>query len=677
MLTGTRFQAGFFHGSIVLLLGLWFCAYPSFGEVVASADKPGKDLAEMSLEDLMQVQVTSVSKKQERGWDAAAAITVVTGDDIRRSGATSLAEALRLVPGLDVAKLDANKWAISVRGLNDRFANKLLVLIDGRTVYTPLFAGVFWEAQDVLLEDVDRIEVIRGPGGTMWGANAVNGVINVITKKAGETQGGVAVAGSGTEERGFGGFRYGGKLSDRSQYRLYLKYFDRDAGTLKSSEPGEDGWHVGQLGFRSDTAFSDDDTLTVQGDFYYGDSGSIFVLPSLWPPFKYEQAGGCLYSGENILARWEHRSSESSTTQLQVYYDQTRRRDMLSGHRNDTWDMDLQQRIELSDRHSVVWGVGWRFLRHVSQPTWYISLEPSTCDNWIASTFVQDEISLADNRLRLTIGSKFEYNDYSEFEAQPNVRLAWLPNEKHTVWAAVSRAVRTPSRSERDVRLNAIGAPFLLGSNFGNPDLKTEELLAYEIGYRVNPLKHITFDLTAFYNQYDKLRTIELSTPFLELLPLPPHLVLPFIGANNMEAESYGAELAVEWQPVSSCRVRAWYSRLMIRTGLHAKGLDIVSETGADSAPQSQFGLRISADLRKDLELDAVLRYVDAIPSLHVDAYPSLDLRLGWHPNDALEIAVVGQSLLRNQHGEFTPSLVTTVSAEVDRGVYGEITWRF
>jgi len=622
--------------------------------------------------------VTSVSKKEQKLSEAAAAIDVITQDDIRRSGATSIPEALRVVPGLQVARLDANKWAVSARGFNGRFANKLLVLIDGRSVYTPLFSGVWWDAQNVLLEDIARIEVIRGPGATLWGANAVNGVINIITKDAKDTQGGLVTIGHGTEERGFGEFRYGGTLGDNAHYRVYARYFDRERSVAASGDYGADEWDVAQGGLRVDWEVSDSDSLTLQGDIHSGTVGERQTMASLSPPYEQTFDNDDDVAGGNILGRWNHTFSDTSGMSFQLYYDRSDRDHMIIGEVRDTFDLDFQHRFALDDRHEIVWGLGYRLSRDDIDNSFTLSFDPDSRNDQLLSAFVQDEITLIEDQLKLTPGAKLEHNDYTGFEFQPSARLLWMPHEKHTVWAAVSRAVRTPSRVESYGRVNRyVLPPATLMSMFGDRDFDSEELLAHELGYRVQPMDRLSLDIATFYNIYENLRTVELGTPFPETSPAPPHLVVPLFADNKMDGETYGIEVAADWRPLDWWRLEAGYTYLQVVLHLDDDSTDTLSEGAEGESPHNQFSLRSSMDLPRNLELDSCLRYVDNLPGLGVDSYLTLDVRLGWKPTENLELFVVGQNLLDSHHAEFESTFFGVHATEVEHSVYAGLTWRF
>jgi iron complex outermembrane receptor protein len=645
------------------------------------------DLTELSLEDLMDIEITSVAKKAQKLSEAAAAVFVITQEDIRRSGATSIPEALRMAPGLEVARIDANKWAVTSRGFNGRFANKLLVLIDGRTVYTPLYSGVYWDMKDTLLEDIDRIEVIRGPGASLWGANAVNGVINIITKSAKDTQGGLIVAGAGTEEQGFGAVRYGGKLGQDIDSRAYVKYFDRDSGVFSSGENGADQWDILRAGFRMDWQRSGPDALTLEGDIYDGEAGVTVVTKSFDPYAPPTLDEDDSISGANLLCRWKHSVSDSSEVALQVYYDRTERNGVVLDQIHDTFDLDLQQQFAPGKRHEIVWGLGYRFVSDDIRNTFYGSWDPDSRDDDLFSGFVQDDITLIKNRLRLTLGSKFEHNDYTGSEIQPNGRLMWTPHDGHSIWTAVSRAVRTPSRTEEDGRLNttvlAPGSllPLFPGygvvSLFGDGDYESEELLAYELGYRAQPTDQFSVDIAAFFNDYSNLRTLEPGNPFLEVSPSPAHLVFPFTVGNKMDGETYGVEVAADWRASDWWRIQASYTYLQIQLDLDRDSGDTLSESAEGDSPHHQVSLRSSMDIVSDLALDLWVRYVDDLPSQDVDSYITLDVRLGWKLHEDVELSVIGQNLLDDHHPEYKPEFIDTIPTEVQRSVYGKVTWQF
>jgi iron complex outermembrane receptor protein len=666
------------------ILGLGWLSASCPAAEASAGDKEPPDFGGLEIEELTLIKVTSVSKKEELLSTAPAAIHVITQDDIRRSGVTTIPEALRMAPGLQIARIDGHTWGVSSRGFNDVFANKLLVMIDGRSIYTPLFSGVHWDHQHVFLEDVDRIEVVRGPGASLWGANAVNGVINVISKSSKETQGGIVTGGGGTEERGFGGVRYGGKISEHAFYRIYGDYFDRDATTLPDGSGAQDSWRSGQGGFRTDWDVSPRDLLTFQGDVYGGSFNRVLreavpVPPSFIRAYQDRIGAG----GANFLSRWTHTFSEESELSLQAYYDGMERRSQILHERRHTFDLDGQYRFAWGDRQDVIWGLGYRVSHNDLHSSPSLKFDRPSQTTELFSAFVQDEISLVKDRLDLTLGTKLEHNDYTGFELQPSGRLNFKINERQSVWGAVSRAVRTPSQAEDDITIlqqeflapNPL-APATLVRGFvtvsGNRDFLSEELLAYEIGYRVRPHDRLAFDVAGFYNTYDHLRTIEVGP-----VPLSPPLHIASQGDNLMSGETYGVELGAHWQAASWWRWSGTYSYLQMQLHLDPGSRDRTSEGAEGDSPHHQFALRSSMDLPRRIEFDVALRYVDSLPNQRIPSYLAMDVRLGWRPTKNLELAVVGQNLLDDRHPEFASSIIQTRPTEIQHSVYGKLTWRF
>jgi iron complex outermembrane recepter protein len=644
---------------------------------VNAAERPVQmaqaDFASMSIEELMQVPLT-LSRTEEPLALTAAAAYVITADDIRRSGATSLPEALRGVPGLEVARADQHSWAVTARGFNDVFANKLLVMIDGRTVYTPLFSGVYWDVQDTVLEDVSRIEVIRGPGATLWGANAVNGVINIVTKRAAETQGGLVTAGGGVGEKAFGALRYGGQITEDLHYRVYGKYFDRDdTDTIPDLPDGS--WEMFRGGFRADwlpgtkgqsDAFAPNE-LTLQGDIYDGDVDQYFwtVASDPVPSVRLERDRPEM-SGGNVLGRWTHRFSEEAHVRLQAYYDRTVRESIIFDERRDTGDVDFQNHFKLGRRNSVVWGVGYRFTEDETRGSETILLRPSSRGTDVVSGFVQDEITVVEKRLRATIGTKVEYNDFTGWELQPGARLLWTPATNHSVWAAVTRAVRTPSRAENDVRINNVVPPGAIVPILGNSGFDSEKLVAYELGYRVQPTPVVSLDTALFFNRYDELRT-------LRIVPTVPAGVVD----NDAHGHTYGVELAAKWEPLDWWRIRGSYTFLEMDLDRKRGSNNPDDDNAEGRSPNHQFSLRTGFDLPFRTELDFGVRYVDPIPSFDIRSYFSFDARIGWRPKRNLELSIVGQNLFDPRHEEFRGTTIDTLPVEVGRVIYGKLTWHF
>ncbi|MCM8855953.1 MAG: TonB-dependent receptor [Candidatus Thiodiazotropha sp.] len=628
-------------------------------------------LKHLSLDDLLEVTVTSVSRKAQTLSDAASAIYVITQEDIRRSGMTQIPELLRMVPGMHVAQIDANKWAISARGFNGRYANKLLVLMDGRSLYTPLYSGVYWDVQDTVLEDVERIEVIRGPGATLWGSNAVNGIINIITKSTHGTEGGLISLADGSEEKALGTLRYSGKTTTDNTYRIYAKRFQRDDAIFFDGINAGDDWQGERLGFRIDSKLSEIDNLTLQGDLYNGMAGQNNFTP-FPPPSGSINRDEADTSGGNLLTRWTHRLSQESSLNLQFYYDRTHRKNTtLTEHRN-TYDLDFQHDFLLNERHAIVWGAGYRSTRDKIHTPETSALRFSHQKNRdrIVSAFVQDDITLLPDRLHMILGSKYEHNDYTGNEFQPSLRVIWTPDNSNSFWGAISRAVRTPSRIETDVNIRV--GPISVS---GNEAFDTEKLLAYELGYRTQATSNLSLDIAAFYNEYDDLSTFELIGP-----PSPGNIQ---IGLDNlMSGESYGLELVANWEVSARWRIKASHAWLKVNLETDSSSSDTASTESADITPEHQTQLRSQLDLPYDLEFDTSIYYVDEIPNSVIDGYTRLDMRLGWKPVNNLELSLALQNLLDDEHPEFIEfsgfsGPVGLKSTQVERSALLQLKWKF
>lgn len=658
------------------------------------ADPEQQELMELSLEELMQIEITSVSRKAQKRTDAAAAVYVISNEDIRRSGVTSIPEALRMAPGVEVARVDSNKWAISSRGFNGRFAPKLLVLIDGRSVYTPTFSGVYWEVQDVMLEDVERIEVIRGPGASLWGSNAVNGIINIITKRAQDTRGGLFSFGGGTYEKRFGALRYGAQLGEGTYGRAYVKSFDRGSFDTVQGTSSHDSWQQYRGGFRVDREARSGESLTLQGDAYDGGLGQGTVLPYLSPPYNRYTTGDARASGFNLLGRWSKVVDPASELSIQAYYDHTYRRDLFSTERRDTWDFDFQHRYRGWDRHDVLWGLAYRGTRPEFSnrfPVWFDRTHPV---RQLAGGFLQDDITLIPDTLKFTVGAKLEYNQFTGMEGQPNVRLLWKPTRQHTFWGAISRAVRIPSLAETEGTLalatlapgnSQNPQPFfpLVYALQGNPHFLAEVLWAYELGYRFVPASGISADIALFYNDYDRLRSIEQAK--VSLVDNSYLLAqVPF--ANNMRGETYGAEVALEWRPQPWWHLQANYSYLYMDLRVSSGSVNQSAEPIEGASPRHQVSLRSGFKPAASVDLDFWFRYVDRLPSagfpdpaqsIPIPSYVTLDARLAWRPVQGLELSVTGQNLLDSRHQEYAQEVYPPLPTQVPRGVYASLSWQF
>jgi iron complex outermembrane receptor protein len=645
--------------------------------IAAEPGGPIESLKRMSIEELLNVEITSVSRTEESLAGAAAAVSVVTNEDIRRSGATTVPEVLRHLPGVFVARSYASAWALSARGFSSVSSEKLLVLSDTRSIYTPLFAGVLWDVQNYLLEDIERIEVIRGPGATLWGSNAVNGVINITTRSARETRGLYAEAGTGTEEDIIAAARYGASLGESGAFRIFGKYAEH--GASFESQPGRsDDWRMGQVGFRADWELGAADMLTIQGDAYRGNIGQLEPAISVIGRSGPTGALRVRVDGGNVLGRWQHSTGEDSNVQLRFYYDRTHRDDPSFRDDLETFDLDFQHRLSRAGRHDVVWGLNYRLMDNDDRRGAIFALEPATSRDILASGFIQDQVSLRDS-LRLTLGTKVEHNDFSGFEVQPSVRLAWDVAEERTLWAAVSRAVRVPTRLERDFAVDVsdpAGNPVL--RLLGNEDFDAEELLAYELGFRWQPRPSLAVDLATFYNRYEGLASLELGAPFVS--PVDGRIVVPIINENLTDGTAIGFEALTTFSPAEYWRLVASYSYLDLQLDAHGADLNH-GEFLEGATPRHQLSLRSSFDLPHAVQVDAVFRRLSAVRSIPqmangdgIGGYSEFDVRVAWRPAPTLELALVGQNLLHDHHAEFgTPA----ARGEVERGVYGKAVYRY
>ncbi len=640
---------------------------------------PGSSLKQLTLEQLGDVEITSVSKEPETVWRTPAAIFVLTQEDIRRSGASSIPELLRLVPGVEVARIDADHWSIGIRGFGSSFSKSLLVLIDGRSVYTPLFAGVYWDVQDTILEDIDRIEVIRGPGGTIWGSNAVNGVINIITKAAKDTHGTVVSLGGGDLDEAIAEVRQGGEIGKSLDYRIFGKASTRGS-ELHPENVGYDEWRQQRGGFRLDWTKNASDTLNVQGDIYTGDDGEITTVGSFHPPSQITLAGSDHVSGGDILTKWKHEFSDGSDFQVQAFYDRTDRHAAQYDEVRDTFDLDLLYHEKLGHRQDVLWGGGARISpSRFDQLIPTLTFTPNRLTYRLYSAFIEDEIQIVPQKLSLTLGSKFEDNSFSGFDAQPSVRLLWTVTPHQTIWASVSRAVRTPSSLDTDIHLtDFIGhipgnpLPVYLAVN-GDPNFKPEEMLGYELGYRSLITQHLYIDFSAFDNQYDDLESYGAGAFSIQTKPIT-YILLAEPFANGIRGSTSGFEIAPDWNVRSWWHLKGSYSYLH----LHTKDRPGYTDTGTvtsynGSSPTNEISAQSLFNLPKGFESDITFRYVSALPAQSVRAYSTADARIGWHPRGNFGFSVVGQNLLQQYHGEFgnTPGPVV----QIKRTVFAKITW--
>jgi iron complex outermembrane receptor protein len=647
--------------------------------IPAWPQQPPADLTKVNIEDLMNLEVTSVSKKEQKLSSTAGAIFVITREDIRRSGATNIPDLLRMVPGMDVAQINANTWAISARGFNGEFANELLVMVDGRAVYIPTTGGVFWDVLDFPLEDIERIEVIRGPGGSVWGVNAVNGVINILTKKASETKGAMLVAGGGNLDQGFGTAQYGGSAGKNFDYRIYSKYLNQDHMPSLTGQDGGDGWHMLRGGFRADGALSSKDSLTLQGDMYTGEENNpTKILPAITSPGLIDADIPVALSGGFIQSIWNHTFSERSETTLMMSYDDYEREDQLHEGR-ETFNIDFQHHIAWGNRQDFVWGLGyWYSLSHTNGD-FFVSLNPRNLGSDSFNSFIQDEITLIPDRFFLTVGTKLQYSYYTGFALMPSARAAYELDPHNMMWAAVSRAERTPDATDTSIRLDVAGFPGPGGTPnliavIGNPHYKNEGLIAYEFGYRTTVGERLSFDLAAYYNDYDN----QPSTPFFEATPAPAHLVLPSTYENLIYGETHGVEIAANWKITDRWTLSPSYD--FERIHLHTSPLSQDTETVPDtegSDPHVQAQVRSHVELSQRLSWDTSANFVDRLLDQGVPSYTRLDSGVSWRWKVGLSLSLVGQNLLRDHHLEFIDSTGASRSTEIKRSAYAKITWQF
>jgi iron complex outermembrane receptor protein len=663
---------------------LLVAAGPFDSAAVASANEreqvTAPRLTELTLEQLGDIQVTSVSKRPEEVWRTAVAIYVITREDIRRSAATSIPEVLRLAPGLEVARIDSDHWAIGVRGFGDQFSKSLLVLIDGRSIYTPLFAGMYWPAHDTLLEDVDRIEVIRGPGGTIWGANAVNGVINIITRSAAETHGTMVSAGAGTIDRGSGALRYGGGNGRTFDYRVYGKGVDRGA-EHHTDGANFDEWWTGQAGFRADWAVRPGDSLTLQGDVSKGRHGQLVNAASYSPPSTVALDGHLDATGVNVLARWQRDVSSGRGFTLQAYYDRTSWLAPHFGEKRDTVDVDFVHHVTLARRHALSAGGGARFSpSEFIQTIPTLDFSPRRASDTVYSGFAEDRVELVRDRFWLTAGSKVEHNSYTGVEVEPSLRVLWTPRPGQSLWSAVTRAVRTPSRIEDALvstsfaSITATGVPVFLRFT-GNPDFAAERIIGYEAGYRARLASQAYVDLAVFHDRHRGLSSFGGGRITVEQSPPPVHAVYNVQYVNGVSGTSDGFELAPDWQPVGWWQLRGSYSFVRFDLAIPPSSIDLKAVARySGSSPHHQARLQSLVNLPGGGEVDASYRYVSALPAQNVAAYHEADLRFGWAVSPALELSVAGQNLLSPYHVEFGHG--TPPAVGIARSIYVEMKWR-
>ncbi len=650
-------------------------------EYDATDQQSTNPLKQLTLEQLGNIEVTTAQRAPEQVRKTSAAIYVITQEDIERSGATTIPEALRLAPGVEIARIDSNKWSIGIRGFGSRLSRDVLVLIDGRTVYTTLLAGTYWEVQNVLLQDVERIEVIRGPGATIWGPNALNGVINIITKSTKDTHGTMVNAGGGNVDQGVLNTRYGGGNGRTFDYRVYGLGFVRGP-EYHSDGNNYDSWRALQGGGRMNFSRNERDGFTLQGDIYDEGAGETVTAVTYAPPYQQIVQGTEHLSGGNILGRWEHTQGEGKDFQLQFYYDRTSRHEPNFADDRNTFDFDFLDHFRLPARQQIAWGFGARASTGrnpiIVSGLYFI---PGTRTDTLYTGFIQDEIEFVQDRLSLQFGTKLLKTNYTGFQLQPTARLLWTPTEKQTFWAAFTHALRTPSDAERAFYLTGFTGSFVGGLPFfarfnANPNFESEQMNGYEFGYRSLVRKSLYFDFAAFFNHYNDLFSEDITgSPFIETNPAPTHVLLPAEFGNGLRGTTRGIEVAPEWRPFSFWRLAASYSFLQMEIEKRPGSLDFGSAPSVSgSSPRHQVTAQTDFDLRKGLALDLTYRLVSKLPAQKINAYSTGDVQFAWKPRPYIRFSIVGQNLLQPHHYEFASDPGPNVA--IKRSVYGQITWQ-
>ncbi len=635
---------------------------------------PQESVADKSIEQLMEIQITSAAKKEQRVEDTAASVFVITREMIRRSGLNSVPEILRLAPGVQVARVDGAMWSIGIRGFANPYGNKLLVLVDGRSVYNDTVSNVYWTAQDLPVAEIERIEVVRGPVAAIWGANAVNGVINIITRSPREAEGGTVEAGAGGDMLGYGNAAYNGSLGDKGKYRVYTGYRVHDS--LEGPALNEGNWIHRTGGFRMEWDLSRNDSLRVEGQGFSGNQRNVI---NFYSPYEYNPGPlsrqPLFYSGGSVTGEWKHTFSERSWMTVRAFYDRYDEKQAVVDKMLRVTDLDVEHHYRISPRQELVWGAGYRRSDHdsVQGMAWYFR----PIDTNLFSAFAEDEVALAGDRLHLIVGTQVEHNSFTGVEVQPTARLLWSPSRRYSLWAAVSRAVRTPSVSERGEIATFIDNDISRHMVFplvayGNPRLKSETLLGYELGQRIEWGRRLSLDTSAFYNFYDRLSVISSAKMYIDPRGF---VVMPDIFANDGSARTYGADASLNLTATRKWNVSAGYSWLKMVPGAYNYPLTALEFPGPTD-PQHQAQVHSNLDLTHAVQLDTSLYYTGSMPTFGIQAYWRADVRIGWRPTRKLEVSLAGQNLLRPRHAEFLEEVYGR-TMQVPRGITGNVIWHF
>jgi iron complex outermembrane receptor protein len=659
----------------VLLFALLCCLLQAAAQPF---DEPTQQLKSLTLEQLGNIEVTTQSKEPTEVWNTPAAVYVLTNDDIRRSGVTNVPDALRLVPGVDVFRVNGSRnWAVGIRGLADQFSRYVLVLIDGRSVYTPLFGGVWWDINNVMLEDVDRIEVVRGPGGTIWGADAVNGVINIVTKHSEDTKGTLVSTGGGNVDENTEDLRYGSEHKGWT-WRANAFGFVRAPEYHIDRQPDYDWSRDGQVGFRTDHV-SGSNEFSLQGDAYWGKFGDAQSISTYNPPSSFLSYASTTAAGGDIRTRWRRRFSNNSDIYVQAFWAHDHRIGSNFGENRDTFDVDFLQRLAPARRQQFTYGLNLRLSPStITQTVSTDTFNPLHRTESIYSAFLQDEVRLVPDKLSLIAGSKLEHNNYTGFEYQPSVRLLFTPTQKFSAWTSISRAVRIPDCVDEDIQVDifAVATPLIFARVIGNHHLAAERLIAYEGGFRT--LLHPRFYVSAagFYNAYhDLIAQGGLTLATASTPPFPPGTTLLSLQyTNGIHGSTDGAEISPDWQATSFWRIRPGLSYLNIDLNDQRGFTDAVTlKHLRGSSPRYQAFLQSQVNLPHQVEFDQSFRYVDSLPAQSVRAYTTADARIGWSPTKSLSVSVTGQNLFQPHHAEFGIDPGPTVF--IKRGVYAKLVW--
>lgn len=667
---------------VLCCIAIHAVASPAFG------DNPFLKFTIEELMDVRVVNVSSVSRNKQKLNEVASAIFVITQDDIRRSGVTSIPEALRMAPGVQVGRISTDKWAVSIRGFNGFSSSKVQVLVDGRSDYSPLFAGTLWAQQDTLMEDIERIEVIRGPAASVWGTNAVNGVINIITKSASNTQGTFLTAGGGSFERGFMSARHGGKFNEKTPFRIFAKGFSRDSTRSLSGADNHEQWHSARAGFRVDHNRGSDQ-FTLQGELFYNALGQTIDKNTLDLPTITGEAQRNNQKGGYLRFRWDRTFSDKSSLWLQAAYDRNHYQLLpISKYEAESVDVDFQHNFPLLDKHNFTWGAHYRANRNKVVDSEAITFDPRQATNHFFSGFVRSDIVLIPDRLLFAIGTRVDHNEFSGLEVQPNARLTWIPDNKNSVWMAVSRAIRTPSRSEHDAHIN-LGLKTGLPGNSSFPisslsfidsngKFGSEKLLAYELGYRHQFSSQASIDVAGFVNDYSDLRDFSFGALSFST-GLPQHLIVPVTVNNKASALTYGFEVSTDWNPLDRLRFQGSYSYLKMDVSSNEafKTFDPLTGGADKVSPQHQLSVRSSYDISNRLQLNLWLRYTSRVEFYNIPDYVTMDAKLAFKPVRNIELFLVGQNLFSENHREYVSDIIPSTAARLPRGIYVGAQWRF